>query len=626
LSHQEQPQHHCLFGGERVNGEFFSLQIDRFLYAWPGFQFICPFWSFTVTGPDTQETAYPFLHMPDSDRFRQRLLIKANTSAAMAMMAAPMSVTGLDFDIQPLFPAEAAGFAGAPDAEAWMVATPRSENAELHPWDWAHRLLGAGLFAAPAAPPVYIEPDILHEWPYQNPVTAAPGGLLLDGNVCQADPPDLPPGGYPDGGSFAWHLKDSFSQLKSARDSVGAPASSRVRIGILDTGYDPNHGTKPLHLRTDLQYNFVEENTNAADPESHVVLGNPGHGTGTIGILAGKRINNVLGAPGFDDFLGGAPHADVIPVRIARSVVHFYTSGMAQGIRYAIAPGQQEPNPANRCDVVSVSMGGVASRLWAEVVNAAYDAGVAIFAAAGNNFGGLPTRNVVYPARFNRVVAVCGATADYGPYYKPGINVKMQGNFGPASAMRTALAAYTPNIAWAEIGCANIIDRNGAGTSSATPQAAAAAALWLQKNGAALPRDWRRIEAVRKALFDTADTSRPNGRKYFGRGIVRARHALDLANPTGLRQEKPDSVSFPFLRVIFALRAQPAVVQEMLELETLQVLQRTPALQAIYGNPDRKPEKMSASKRREFAEALRDAPESSNTLKRFLAEALPHIQ
>jgi hypothetical protein len=35
-------------------------------------------------------------------------------------------------------------------------------------------------------------------------------------------------------------------------------------------------------------------------------------------------------------------------------------------------------------------------------VNALYELGIFIVTAAGNNFGNLPTRNIVYPARFKR--------------------------------------------------------------------------------------------------------------------------------------------------------------------------------------------------------------------------------
>ena len=58
----------------------------------------------------------------------------------------------------------------------------------------------------------------------------------------------------------------------------------------------------------------------------------------------------------------------------------------------------------------------------------------------------------------------------------------MQGNYGPDSKMDTALGAYTPNVPWAQIDCEKIVDMDGAGTSAATPQIAAAAALWLAEH------------------------------------------------------------------------------------------------------------------------------------------------
>ena len=73
--------------------------------------------------------------------------------------------------------------------------------------------------------------------------------------------------------------------------------------------------------------------------------------------------------------------------------------------------------------------------------------------------------------------------------------------------MQTAMTACTPNIPWAKLGCPDIVDWDGGGTSAATPQVAAAAALWIQQNQAAwtaYPEGWMRVEAVRKALFETA--------------------------------------------------------------------------------------------------------------------------
>jgi hypothetical protein len=58
--------------------------------------------------------------------------------------------------------------------------------------------------------------------------------------------------------------------------------------------------------------------------------------------------------------------------------------------------------------------------------------------------------------------------ADGRPYAYLPLRI-MAGNYGPESKMRTALAAYTPNTPWARMGCSQLVDRNGAGTSSATP-------------------------------------------------------------------------------------------------------------------------------------------------------------
>ena len=135
------------------------------------------------------------------------------------------------------------------------------------------------------------------------------------------------------------------------------------------------HDTIPLHLRADLGRNFVDGDPNdATDPGRHFPLNQPGHGTATAALLAGRKV--AVARHGFNDFLGGAPHAEVVPIRIADSVVHFRTSSMADGIHYAVDQA---------CDVVSISMGGVPTRAWAAAVNRAYEAGVAIFAAAGKS-------------------------------------------------------------------------------------------------------------------------------------------------------------------------------------------------------------------------------------------------
>jgi len=321
------------------------------------------------------------------------------------------------------------------------------------------------------------------------------------------------------------------------------------------------------------------------------------------------------GEPAFDDFLGGAPHAEVVPIRIADSVIHFASSAMAEGIEYAITLG---------CRVISISMGGLPSRRWAHAVNAAYEAGVAIFAAAGNNIrDGFPTRETVWPARFNRVVSVCGATAEKSPYFKSGFD-GLQGNFGPEEKMHTAIAAYTPNTPWAEMGCSDVVSMNGGGTSSATPQAAAAAALWLQHRPPPTNIErWQRAEAVRHALFTSAEKSPPDRFKFFGPGLLRARDALDVAFDTSGPKAQKDNVWFPLLNLLTGFDELPEARRRMLEVEAAQLAASSPEIIEILPDPDVPPEQIPADDRQRILEALRRHRSASSTFHEFVREASP---
>ena len=107
--------------------------------------------------------------------------------------------------------------------------------------------------------------------------------------------------------------------------------------------------------------------------------------------------------------------------------------------------------------------------------------------------------------------------------------------------MKTALGAYTPNVPWAEIDCAKVVDMDGAGTSAATPQIAAAAALWLAEHWDVVKnysQPWMRIEAVRFALFSaaaksTAKMGTAETLEKIGQGVVKADAALAVDAAAG---------------------------------------------------------------------------------------------
>ncbi len=559
---------------------------------------LCPAWA------SAQEQFGATAYKPSPSKGRE-LLVRIEGKVRDPVKLQSMTEEGR-YRITPLFRATSFKTKTERDA-AWLVATsvgaPEFENS----WDEAHAFVRQmrdgklrGLFDSVDS--IYVEPNELNDVPY-----AGMKGAEAD----KAWPP--PP-------SFAWHLDDAYTQLASAR-KIAKVSGCVPRLIILDTGIFPPHITTPRGFDKALQKNFVEGTNDAADPGSSGVLDNPGHGTATIALLAGNRVK--LGT--FDDDLGGAPDAEVVPVRIGDSVVHFWTKEMAEGIDYASTLPRKAGT--DYCETISISMGGVASRAWAHAVNGAYERGIFIAAAAGNNFSDFPTRYTVYPSRFHRVVTVTGATSKYTPYRKdknPGAK-GMQGNYGPPSVMVKAIAAYTPNIPWAKWKTKNGIDQDGAGTSGATPQVAAAALLWMQTNGSGY-QGWQRVEAARWALFLSADKSRPESRTYFGNGLLRAADALGKTSDKSVLRKRPDDeVVFPFWRILLGLGEPKEGEERMYEVEALNIAMRSPAL-AGYTDDFPDPQKVIDADRITAAKKIYEDKRASKALKTYLERRVPGLR
>jgi hypothetical protein len=542
-----------------------------------------------------------------------RILVKAAPGLSSARLS--FGATPVTFTVTPLFKSIAPPKApGATAANTWQILTPPPGFAEENVWDVCHSLLQQGFGVAGVPAPEFAEPDLEQQW-----ITGSDAELGMamsrscdSVNSQREDFPRISDNPY-------WFRDPGHSQFDDAIAAIGGPqVASKVRIAHFDTGYDPDHHTLPKRLRADIARNLVDGgDPNDATDQTSGPLANLGHGTGTLSILAGT------GQAG-QSLLGGAPFAEVVPVRVANRVVLFKNSAIAQAFDYVHS---LNATGANRIDIITMSMGGLASQAWAEAVNALYEQGVFIVTAAGNNFGNLPTRNIVFPARFGRVVAACGVMADGRPYADLDIRL-MAGNYGPDSKMKTAIAAPTPNVPWARWGCSDIIDFDGQGTSAATPQVAATAALWLQKNRAAVdayPKAWMRVEAIRSALLGSAKEN-PQETKRFGRGELRAHDALAKAPDAAslLHKTDADDASFEFLRILTGrgLQASPEPQQQMLELEALQLSQST----AIESVMPADPATASDADVRRLAEALIAHPRASKSLRQALGAAVRRDQ
>ena len=403
--------------------------------------------------------------------------------------------------------------------------------APQHPQGVAMAMRGATAPAAPAGPS-------------QDEVWSAVRALMDQPEVEYAEPDavlvhpfvELP---EPPGKNLArdWHLRAIRApQAWKLFEKAGRLPGEGILIGHLDTGWTQHPavpGADRLRPGVDL---WDTHRPDARDPLEQGTGLSPGHGTATLCLLAAHH----------EDYRGVATHAQVLPVRVSPSVVHVGTRAMALGILHCVSQGAQ---------VISISMGGLPSRLWADAVNHAYEQGVVLCAAAGNHFplaGALRTpTSVVYPARFHRVLAVAGITQSLKRYR---FDDRMSGNDGP----EVDLCAPTPDVLWAKPPEGY---RPGGGTSSATPQVAGAAALWLSYHRQAL-EDFspiERVEACRRALLLGADDVGPypyhprqdeparKHNEYFGDGRLNVEATLRIKPIRGLRPQPRDDVSWALL-------------------------------------------------------------------------------
>ncbi|TGP52701.1 peptidase S8 [bacterium M00.F.Ca.ET.230.01.1.1] len=521
--------------------------------------------------------------------------------------------------------------AAAADRGATWLRLAADAAASDNPWDHAHDIVAqTPALAAAGAEVLAIEPDILQQWDYKD--SGGDRGMAASAApACTFDEQDPSGGQATISGRVAWNAAPDFSQFKAARERVGAKLAN-ITIAHLDTGFDPGHQTLPSGLLTAQQRNFVDDGTGPNNATDHAPAGtltsNRGHGTGTLSLLAGNKLDGTSPHwPGFSDFVGGAPLAKILPVRIADWVVRLTTGTMVQGIDYARQQGAQ---------VLSMSMGGLASQALVDAVNLAYEHGVVMVTAAGNNFTVTPS-SIVYPARYNRVLAACGVMGDGRAYSGLALGT-MQGNYGPASKMATALGAYTPNVPWAEIDCRKVVDMDGSGTSAATPQVAAAAALWLAEHWDVVktyPQPWMRIEAVRKALFakalkSTAKMNAAETKEKIGQGVLRALDALDFQPPAAASLTKLPAATYTWswLDLLTGgnslVAPSPATLRQrmMFALELTQMAQHTVAIEQAIADPDADPDKVSTAARNRYLEAALDQGNPSKPLRAFLEDWL----
>ncbi len=498
----------------------------------------------------------------------------------------------------PAKPAEPGFGLSAGEASTWF-SVGGSDTDQAHPWDVAHQLLApGGAFAAATASDVQaIEPNLVQQW-LQAP--DADAVMKSAQEFCTFDPQD-PAGRQAIGPGLAWNFDDDFSQFNAARQRVGNKLAA-ITIAHLDTGFDPGHITRPANLADKtLQRNFVDDGYPFDDATDHAPEGmefanNRGHGTGTLSLLAGNKLDGTApGWPNFNDYVGAAPTATIIPVRIANWVVRFETGTMVQGFDHA----RRERRPCSVDEHGRTVVRGAGRR-----GNLAYDAGVVMVTAAGNNYAGLPTpKSIVFPARLTTRARRLRRDGGWPRLCGPGL-CDDAGQLRPCGEDGDrARRLYAQ--------CALGADRLRQGRRHERPRHLGGDAA-DRGRGRALARGtlgrcqrysepWMRVEAVRCALFGSAQkqTAKMNAaatKEKIGQGVLRAGAALAISPPAeaALKKLPPAQSSWSWLNLIFGGGVSFAGAgglspqrQKMLALELTQMAQQVRNVDEAIDDPDR---------------------------------------
>jgi len=217
---------------------------------------------------------------------------------------------------------------------------------------------------------------------------------------------------------------------------AGTPSTGEgVTVAVIDTGIDKDHPDLASNIVGG--YNFVVKkgrlDTGAWDDDN-------GHGTHVSGTIAG--IDNDVGV------IGVAPEASLYGIKVLNNRGMGYMSDVIDGILWAAEVNVGTAGSPDHIDVISMSLSGPASSSLAAAVKTAYDAGIVIVAASGND----GYSSVSYPAAYPEVISV-GATdssdrvaswSNYDPdldFVAPGVSVySTYKNGGYATASGTSMA------------------------------------------------------------------------------------------------------------------------------------------------------------------------------------------
>lgn len=290
-------------------------------------------------------------------------------------------------------------------------------------------------------------------------------------------------------GGYQWQHSVLNSQLAWAAGYRG----KGVKVAVLDTGILAGHKDVSAVKTIDVGYGTADGH---------------GHGTHVSGII-GAKLNNGTGGAGV------APECYIYSIKVLKDTGSGASSTIIKGVNQAVN---------NRVDIINMSLGGALySKVEADAYQRAYEAGIAVFCAAGNEF----SNSAHYPAAYKSTISIAALDKSMGKAYfsnydsgvrysAPGVDIY--------STYKDSATSY----------------KSMSGTSQATPvTAGAAAVIW-----STLPSNLSgkaKVDALLKKMDSSC--SKVTG-KGLGKGCIDLAKALGLTNNEAA-PKKPEFATKP---------------------------------------------------------------------------------
>ncbi|HET9443058.1 MAG TPA: S8 family serine peptidase, partial [Acidimicrobiales bacterium] len=305
-----------------------------------------------------------------------------------------------------------------------------------------------------------------------------------------------------------------------------AAQGAGVLVAVVDTGIrlgGPD-GFEPGAVRTDLDYDFVNDDPEADDEN--------GHGTHVAGTIAQRTGNPpALSAP---SLAGVAPKASILPIKVLDRFGEGTISDTVTGILYAAAQGAR---------VINLSLGGDYTRAMCTAV--ASVSGSALVVAASGNEAEDGVAPVAWPGACPRALAVGGLRYDgtRAGYSNPGCELAATapgGDLTPSGRQFPSGFQEDPRNGiiqetWVpERGAFLLVIDSGTSMAAAHAAGAAAVLLGVQPD----------VEVVRRALLGSArDLGPPGQDDEYGSGALDLGAAL-AAVQNGTAAPPPDALGY----------------------------------------------------------------------------------